>query len=194
LAAPTSNVYSSINPNNQNSNATYDPAGNLRTFAAQSLTFDVENRLTASGSYGYVYDGDGKRVQKVGGANGTTNYVYDAFGALAAEYTGTAWTKDYVRIGGEVIATENAATTPCKTCYFSVDHLGSTRMVTDQNHVVISRHDYAPFGQEILSGIGVRTSQWGASDSTTEKFTGKERDSESGLDYFGARYYGSALG
>lgn len=26
------------------------------------------------------------------------------------------------------------------------------------------------------------------------KFTGKERDSESGLDYFGARYYGSALG
>ena len=25
-------------------------------------------------------------------------------------------------------------------------------------------------------------------------FTGKERDSESGLDYFGARYYGSALG
>jgi RHS repeat-associated protein len=27
-----------------------------------------------------------------------------------------------------------------------------------------------------------------------EKFTGKERDSESGLDYFGARYYGSALG
>lgn len=27
-----------------------------------------------------------------------------------------------------------------------------------------------------------------------EKFTGKERDSESGLDYFGAKYYGSALG
>jgi RHS repeat-associated protein len=27
-----------------------------------------------------------------------------------------------------------------------------------------------------------------------QKFTGKERDAESGLDYFGARYYGSALG
>lgn len=27
-----------------------------------------------------------------------------------------------------------------------------------------------------------------------EHFTGKERDQESGLDYFGARYYGSALG
>ena len=32
------------------------------------------------------------------------------------------------------------------------------------------------------------------SDSVTQRFTGKERDSESGLDYFGARYYGSALG
>lgn len=28
----------------------------------------------------------------------------------------------------------------------------------------------------------------------TSQFTGKKRDSESGLDYFGARYYGSALG
>jgi RHS repeat-associated protein len=31
-------------------------------------------------------------------------------------------------------------------------------------------------------------------DWLDKKFTGKERDSESGLDYFGARYYGSALG
>lgn len=29
---------------------------------------------------------------------------------------------------------------------------------------------------------------------STYKFTGKERDSESGLDMFGARYYGSSLG
>ena len=31
-------------------------------------------------------------------------------------------------------------------------------------------------------------------DQVNQKFTGKERDAESGLDYFGARYYGSALG
>jgi RHS repeat-associated protein len=34
----------------------------------------------------------------------------------------------------------------------------------------------------------------GAGDSVDQQFTGKERDQESGLDYFGARYYGSALG
>ena len=36
--------------------------------------------------------------------------------------------------------------------------------------------------------------QFVASDSNHYKFTGKERDSESGLDYFGARYYSNGLG
>ena len=49
-----------------------------------------------------------------------------------------------------------------------------------------------PFGEEVTAG---RNGQWGAGgDAVDQKFTGKERDSESGLDYFGARYYGSALG
>ena len=33
-----------------------------------------------------------------------------------------------------------------------------------------------------------------AHDASRYKFTGKERDAESGLDYFGARYYASTLG
>ena len=67
-------------------------------------------------------------------------------------------------------------------------------MVTDQNANIVARHDYLPFGEEVPNTIGGRTSIWGASDSFSQKFTGKERDQESGLDYFGARYYGSALG
>jgi RHS repeat-associated protein len=75
------------------------------------------------------------------------------------------------------------------------DHLGSTRLVTDPIANVIAFHDYLPFGEEILAGVGGRTGSWGASgDNINQKFTGKERDQESGLDYFGARYYGSALG
>ena len=35
---------------------------------------------------------------------------------------------------------------------------------------------------------------YGSSPHLSYKFTGKERDSESNLDYFGARYYGSSLG
>ena len=102
-------------------------------------------------------------------------YAYDAFKQLAAEYS-------------------TVAAAPCTTCYLSYDYLGSVRMVTDANVKVVARHDFAPFEQEIPAGLGGRTAVWGASDNVSQKFTGKERDQESGLDYFGARYYGSALG
>jgi RHS repeat-associated protein len=74
--------------------------------------------------------------------------------------------------------------------------LGSTRLVTDSQANVRARHDYMPFGEEISAGIGGRTSGqgYGATDDTRQKFTSKERDNESGLDYFGARYYSSMQG
>ena len=54
-----------------------------------------------------------------------------------------------------------------------------------------------PFGEEIAdTSIGGRSSVagYGAADYVTQKFTGKERDPETGLDYFGARYLSSAQG
>jgi len=67
--------------------------------------------------------------------------------------------------------------------------------VTSQDAMVVARHDYVPFGEEIGANVAGCNSQWGpGNDSVNQKFTGKERDSESGLDYFGARYFGSALG
>ena len=107
---------------------------------------------------------------------GNTIYVYDAFGRLSAEYS---------------TATVPA---PCTTCYLSKDHLGSTRLVTNQNGAVVGRHDFAPFGQEVPSGYAGRNSQFAAGDTVNQLFTGQERDSETGLDYFGARYLASGLG
>jgi RHS repeat-associated protein len=62
---------------------------------------------------------------------------------------------------------------------------------------VISRHDYMPFGEELGAGIGGRTTAMGfpgTSDGLRQKFTSKERDVETGLDYFGARYFASTQG
>jgi RHS repeat-associated protein len=77
------------------------------------------------------------------------------------------------------------------------DHLGTPRMIFDQSGSLAntSRHDYLPFGEELTGQIGGRTPQQGyTGDSTRQKFTQKERDIETGLDYFGARYYASTQG
>ena len=77
------------------------------------------------------------------------------------------------------------------------DHLGTPRMVIDQSGALgnVKRHDYLPFGEELVAGQGGRTAALGyTGDGVRQKFTQKERDAETGLDYFGARYYSSAQG
>jgi RHS repeat-associated protein len=148
-------------------------------------TYDAENRLLTSTLGGvmtaYTYDGDGRRVQKATGAS-TTTYVYDAAGQLAAEY-------------GAV-----ATPPPCATCYLTADNLGSTRTVTDASGAVRSLTGCLPSGEEIQSGVGGQLAPYYPSDAlavadgVTQKLNGKERDVETGLDYFGARYLSSAPG
>jgi RHS repeat-associated protein len=78
------------------------------------------------------------------------------------------------------------------------DHLGTPRMIVDQTGAWsnVKRHDYLPFGEELYAGTGGRTVALGYSggDAVRQQFTSKERDNETGLDYFGARYYASTQG
>ena len=69
--------------------------------------------------------------------------------------------------------------------YYHTDVLGSVRAVTNAQGQVVSRHDFMPFGEEVAPA-----------NPPTEKrlFTGKERDAETGLDYFGARYAATSHG
>ncbi len=68
--------------------------------------------------------------------------------------------------------------------YYHLDAVGNVRAVSDQAGQVVERHDYLPFGEELNPTGG----------NQPKRFTGKERDAETGLDYFGARYYGSKIG
>jgi RHS repeat-associated protein len=68
------------------------------------------------------------------------------------------------------------------------------RLVTDENGNTVGRHDYLPFGEEIAANAGGRDSTFGTQDFVNQKFTGKERDAETGLDFFHARYFSAALG
>jgi hypothetical protein len=150
-----------------------DNRGNLAaTPEMTAMTYDAESRLqAAAGPYGtasFVYDGDGRRVVATHGGTDTV-YAYDAMGQLAEEYGGVA---TGAGTGG----------------------------------AVVERHDYAPFGEEIpAQGCGLAVvsagrsprcdiAGCGAASEVPLLFTGKERDGNTGLDYFGARYYGSSMG
>lgn len=78
------------------------------------------------------------------------------------------------------------------------DHLGTPRIIADKSGSLanIKRHDYLPFGEEVGVGVGGRTTGQGYSgnDGVRQKFTGYERDGETGLDFAQARYYSSAQG
>ena len=78
------------------------------------------------------------------------------------------------------------------------DHLGTPRMILDQTGTLASvkRHDYLPFGEELFAPAGGRTTGWGyaSGDGIRQQFTSQERDSETGLDYFDARYFASIQG
>ena len=68
--------------------------------------------------------------------------------------------------------------------YYHLDALGTVRSITNQSGILIEVRNYLPFGEE-----------WNPSPpQDPRKFTGKERDPETGYDYFGARYYASRTG
>ena len=74
-----------------------------------------------------------------------------------------------------------------KTIYYRhSDHLGSANWITDFHGDPIQYLHYLPYGQMLLN-------QQAAGYDERYKFTDKERDAESGYDYFGARYYASPL-
>jgi RHS repeat-associated protein len=147
--------------------------------------YDIENRLTSAAGYTYIYDGDGKRVKKCNScasSSGGTLYWRSSLADTVLE-TDLAGTRkfEYIFFNGQRIARRDGATPP--SYYFS-DHLGSADVITSSAGAIQKESDYYPYGGElVVSGT----------DSNNYKFTGKERDAESGLDNF-ARYNTSNLG
>jgi RHS repeat-associated protein len=90
-----------------------------------------------------------------------------------------------IHFNGKLVFTRSAATNPLNQWVHS-DHLGTPRAKSDEwgNVVAGSREWFHPYGERGTA----------SSDPVKYKFTGKERDVESGLDYFGARYYSSVQG
>jgi RHS repeat-associated protein len=183
---------------NRINGASYDSAGNLLNDGTHAYTFTGDNVIrSVDAQSAYVYNGEGQRVRKLLGQN--LRFVYGIAGELIAEFDGAsgALKKEYIYGDTGLVATiEPTAVNSNGTRYSTADHLGSPRVLTNSSAGVVSRHDYMPFGEELGAGVGGRTAGMGFSvaDGLRQKFTSYERDSESSLDYAGARFYSSSQG
>jgi RHS repeat-associated protein len=182
--------------NNRLANQSYDAAGNQTSYDPRTLAYDAESRMISAtspinGNEYYLYDGDGRRVRKTwtpyGGTTQSTTYVYGPGGQLAVEYT-------------------NQISPSTGTSWMFTDLLGSVRALTGEKPQsgaasMTECYDYLPFGRILSSSDNNRNTgcypaspDFALSSVESPKFTGKSRDTETGLDYFGARYYSAAQG
>lgn len=162
-----------------------------------TASYDAENRIAAASKSGvttsYVYDADGNRVQKVtppppAAPPTGTLYWYMTPGIVAESDLAGNLKSEYVFFNGERVARRDFDTSTgalTGVFYYFSDHLKTASVITDSAGNIQADSDYYPWGGEL---------QFVANDSNHYKFTGKERDTETGLDYFGARYYSNGLG
>jgi RHS repeat-associated protein len=172
----------------------YDAAGNMTSEPAPNgytYTYDAENHLTqaagtSTGTWTYVYDGNGLRVEKSNAAGGTL-YWRDLLGNSIAETDLTGSTTDtayeeYVFFAGRRIAQVPAD--KWGVLYYYADQVGSTVALTQGPGQDCYQATFTPYGQEMATETAC---------STNYKFAGYERDAETGLDYAFARFYNSRL-
>ncbi|MBK9709091.1 MAG: RHS domain-containing protein [Acidobacteria bacterium] len=89
----------------------------------------------------------------------------------------------YIYAGGKLLAER----TPDGNLYWlHTNHLGNSSRMTDQNGTMVYRGEFDPYGNLVY--------EWGLAGLNTRKFTGYERDSNTGLDYANARMYGPGRG
>ena len=166
---------------------TWAPMAGADTY---TYTYNAADQLASvqgpNGAASYTYDGDGQRTTRSTAA-GQTIYVRDPQGEVIAEYSGTtgALVAEYVYVDGQRLCkiTHDAQGVE-RRVYYHQDVVGTPVAETNESGQVLVRANYTPFGEEVIPGAA----------TDPHKFTGKELDDESGLTYFGARYYDAHLG
>jgi RHS repeat-associated protein len=187
-SAPTLSVTVGTDNRINTAGFTYDSAGNMTNSGSGVMTYDAENRLVTVAGVTHTgacpersrRNGDGKRVKK---SNGKLYWTGTGADALAETDLAGVIQSELTFFGGKRVARRDGSGNT--VFYYFSDHLGSASVVTNATGTIVEESDYYPFG-----GERVITN----SDPNQYKFTGKERDGESGLDYFGARYLSANLG
>ena len=188
--AGTGNATLTPNANNQIGVApfTYDASGNELTDVTDTYTWNAESEMKAGGGVTYLYDGKGRRVEK----SGTKLYWYGPSDEVLDETDTTGSTSnaafsEYIYFAGERLARRDYLN---NVYYYFEDQIHSSRVIAEMPEgsttpTLCYDADFYPYGGEI---------DFTNTCAQNYKFDGKERDPETGNDYFGARFYSSAYG
>jgi RHS repeat-associated protein len=183
----------------------YDDAGNMvQETSSRHFEWDFVNRLKAfrvqtegaepSVFAHYLYDASGARVKKLvrrqGGQFTVTNYIDGGFEHHRSVTAGIEENNSvHVLAGTRRIAQRRIgqafADDLSPAVQFEItDHLGSASVTVNDEGALINREEFTPYGE----------TSFGSFARKRYRFTGKERDEESSLNYHGARYYAPWLG
>jgi RHS repeat-associated protein len=204
----STNQITSTNARGVTASPNYDPDGNVTSDGANTYLYDAEDRICAVAApnafggttfTGYIYDAAGTRVSKgtiqtlscdpvTSGFAATNDYILGPGGEQLTEYamnvtngvSAMAWLHTNIFAAGHLIGTYDDT----QVHFYMDDQVGTRRVQTDYAGNVEQKCSSLPYGDGETCG----------STPTEHLFTGKERDTESGNDYFGARYYASTMG
>ena len=214
------NQYSSLSINNPPStiNPLHDFDGNMTSgplptapTTNSTLAWDAENRLTRTtvGSVvtSYQYDAQSRRIAKIAGTTATsaaTLYLYDAWNSIA-EYSRSAgvsptltltktrlWGTDLSgtpqSAGGVAgLLSESLISNPQSPIYYpTYDGNGNISEYLTATGTIAAHFEYDPFGNTVVNTD--------TSNLFTYRFSTKPRDTETGLYYYGYRYYDPVTG
>jgi RHS repeat-associated protein len=214
------NQYSAIN-NQQSSviNPSYDFDGNATAYPMpaapatnSSLAWDAENRLISStvgtATTTYQYDAQSRRIAKVAGTSATTStatlYLYDAWNCLAEYERGTGvspvLTLKKTRLWGTDLSgtpqgaggvagllSESLISNPQSPIYYpTYDGNGNISEYLTATGTLAAHFEYDPFGNTVVNTD--------TGNLFPYRFSTKPRDQETGLHYYGYRYYDPMTG
>ena len=145
---------------------------------------------------GYIYDGDGNRVAKGSISTLSCDSTSNGFTLSNAYTVGPSGEQlDEADATGTEVHSNTFANGQLLSTYDNItsewtvalnDWLGTKRVQVDPAIAAnLTSFTSLTYGDALTPG---------GYDATEQHFTGKERDQESGNDYFGARYYGSSMG
>jgi len=189
----------------------YDSHGNmLKMPHLPQMAWDYRDQLQRTdlgggGTAYYVYDAAGQRVRKVWekSASLVEERIYlggfeifrrrNGTGAVTLERETLHIMDDKQRIAlVETRTLDTAGSDPAPQQlirYQLSNHLGSTSLELDDRAQIISYEEYTPYGSTSYQAVRSQTDT-----PKRYRYTGKERDEETGLNYHGARYYAPWLG